>query len=257
MRGHRGVGRWFLLAAVGLTLAACGDLGAPPSATEQGDSFTSTWRVFLYGAIAVALLIWVLVLLAVVRFRRRSDAIPNQRQYNIPFELVYTAIPLVIVAGLFVLTLFAENRFTSLADEPDLRVEVTGYQWGWQFTYVDQDVTVTSGATEAATLVLPVGRTVRFHLVTRDVNHSFWVPEFLEKRDLIPQVDNEIDVEIVKPGEWTGRCAEYCGLDHWKMRFAVQAVEGPSFDGWLADARQATQPLVAGTTGVTVPGGDS
>ena len=249
-------GRWLLIAPAVL-VTACGELGAPSSATEQGDSFTSTWRVFLFGAVAVSLLIWVLVFVAVLRFRKRSDAIPDQRQYNIPFELVYTAVPLVIVAGLFVLTLFAENRFTALADEPDVRVEVTGYQWGWQFAYPDQGVTVTSGATEPATLVVPVGQTVRFHLVTRDVNHSFWVPEFLEKRDLIPQIDNEIDVEIVKPGEWTGRCAEYCGLDHWKMRFTVQAVDGADFDSWITAARQEAQPIVAGATNVTIPGGDS
>jgi cytochrome c oxidase subunit 2 len=238
-----------------LLVTSCGDLGAPEPATEQGDSFVSTWRVFLYGAIAVALLIWVLVLVAVVRFRRRSDRYPNQKQYNIPFEVVYTTLPLVAVAGLFTLTVFAENRFTELADDPDLRVEVTGYQWGWQFTYPDQGITVTSGASEEPTLMLPVGQTVQLHLVTRDVIHSFWVPEFLEKRDLIPQVDNTIDVEIVRPGEWTGRCAEYCGLDHWQMRFTTKAVDEAEFDRWVDEARQQPQPIVAGTDADLAGGG--
>src|SRR5690606_18185550 len=236
--------------------SGCGNGGAPESATEQGDAFTSTWRVFLYGAIAVSALIWILVVVAVIRFRRRSDQIPNQKQYNIPFELVYTITPLVVVTGLFALTIVAENRFTDLSPDPDLRVEVTGYQWGWQFEYPDHGVTVTSG-TDVPTLVLPVGQTVRLHLVTRDVNHSFWVPEFLEKRDLIPQIDNQIDVEVVEPGEWVGRCAEYCGLDHWKMRFDTRAVDADEFEQWIEQARQQPQPLIAGQAELSLPGGGS
>jgi cytochrome c oxidase subunit 2 len=67
------------------------------------------------------------------------------------------------------------------------------------------------------------------------VIHSFWVPEFLEKRDLIPGVDNAIDVDVNRTGTWTGRCAEFCGLDHWLMSFEVQAMEPDDFEAWLAE----------------------
>ena len=83
------------------------------------------------------------------------------------------------------------------------------------------------------TLVLPVDRTVRLKLIADDVIHSFWVPSFLEKRDLIPGVDNEIDVNVIEPGEWSGVCSEFCGLDHWKMNFSLRAVPPEEFDEWV------------------------
>jgi cytochrome c oxidase subunit 2 len=93
-------------------------------------------------------------------------------------------------------------------------------------------------------LVLPVGRTVRFELEAADVIHSFWVPEFLTKKDLIPGVDNAIDVDVVEAGEWVGRCAEYCGFDHWRMTFDVRAVPADEYDAWVAEARAAPQPIL-------------
>jgi cytochrome c oxidase subunit 2 len=85
------------------------------------------------------------------------------------------------------------------------------------------------------------------------VNHSFWVPEFLEKRDLIPGINNQIDVNITEPGEWTGRCAEYCGLDHWQMTFDVIAIPADEFDDWVDQARRKPQPLIVGTPDVQLP----
>ena len=108
----------------------------------------------------------------------------------------------------------------------DLTVEVTGFQWGWQFRYPDRNVTIT-GTAEAGqqpTLVLPAGRTARLVLRTTDVNHSFWVPAFLEKRDLIAGVDNAIDVTPTTEGTFDGKCAEFCALDHWRMTFTLEVV---------------------------------
>ena len=117
---------------------------------------------------------------------------------------------------LFAFTLVAQERIVDVDDDPDLVVDVTGFEWSWQFDYPDDGVTVTGTPEQPPELVLPVGRTVRMNLRTEDVIHSFWVPEFLGKRDLIPRVDNEIDVTSPRKGTWTGRCAEYCGLDHWR-----------------------------------------
>ena len=84
-------------------------------------------------------------------------------------------------------------------------------------------------------MVLPVGRTTRLRLVTSDVNHSFWVPRFLSKRDLIPGVRNEIDVTPNTRGSFVGRCAEFCGLDHWRMNFSVRVVSPAEYERWLSD----------------------
>lgn len=247
-----------LAVVLGVTvLAGCGsDLGSPAAATRQGDAFLNLWRVFLVLAIAVAGLIWVLVGWSVIRYRRRSrEQMPSQRQYNIPLEIAYLATPLLLVAVLFGLTVVATDEFTSLADDPDLTVEVEGFQWQWQFRYQDEGVTVSGTDQGRPQLVLPVGETVRLVLRSTDVIHSFWVPDFLEKRDLIPNVDNQIDVEVVAPGEWVGRCAEYCGLDHWTMQFTVRAVAPDEFRAWLDEARQEPQPVLAGADAGSAQGG--
>lgn len=230
------------------------EFGLPDAVTTQGqDNMVWLWRIFLIGAIAVSALIWILVIVSVVRFRRRSDEIPSQKQYNIPFEIVYTIAPLVVVAVLFGLTVYAQNGFTELSDDPSVRVEVEGFQWQWQFRYPDDGVTLTGSEQAPAVLVLPVGETIQFHLVSDDVNHSFWVPEFLEKRDLIPGIDNRIDIEITEPGQWTGRCAEYCGLDHWLMTFQVIAVPAEQYRSWINQARLEPQPIIVGASDVQLP----
>jgi cytochrome c oxidase subunit II len=231
-------------------LAGCGgNLGAPESASDQGDTFIELWRIFFIGAVLVSVLIWALVIIAVVRFRRRRGSeegtYPSQRQYNIPWEIGYTVVPLVIVAVLFGLTLVGQERFTELTDDPAVEVEVVGFQWQWQFRYVDDGITVNGTDDTDPVLVVPAGETVRFQLVAEDVNHSFWVPAFLEKRDLIPQVDNTIDVTMKEPGEWKGRCAEYCGLDHWKMVFTLRAVPRADYDAWVAAMQDLPQPVLA------------
>jgi cytochrome c oxidase subunit 2 len=231
-----------------LALAGCSStMGAPEPVSEQGSAMTDTWRVFLVGAILVSGLVWGLVLWSVVRYRRRShdDAtIPRQRQYNIGLEALYTIVPVLIVAGLFALTVVNVDRLDGSSSEPELTVTVVGFQWQWQFRYGDQDVAVSGTEDVRPVLMLPVGRTVRFQLEAADVIHSFWVPEFLTKRDLIPGLDNSIEVEVIEEGEWVGRCAEYCGFDHWRMTFDVKAVPADEFDRWLADARDAPQPIL-------------
>jgi cytochrome c oxidase subunit II len=98
-------------------------------------------------------------------------------------------------------------------------------------------VVVTGTYDDPPELVLPVGRTVRLNLETADVIHSFWVPDFLNKRDMLPDVENAIDVDVTEPGEWTGACAEFCGLDHYKMLFEVRAVPEDEFAAWLEEER--------------------
>ena len=227
------------------TLPACGRLGAPEPASAQGRDVLRLWRGSVVAAIAVAGLVWALVLWSAIRYRRRSDDVPSQRHEHIPVEIAYTAVPIVIVAALFAFTVTTERRVTHTSAQPDLTVEVTAFQWQWQFRYVDDDagddVIVRGGEGQPPVLVLPVGETVRFELETADVIHSFWVPRFLEKRDMIPGVDNAIDVDVERAGTFAGRCAEFCGLDHARMNFTVEAMPADEFDQWLADQRDEAQ----------------
>jgi cytochrome c oxidase subunit 2 len=223
------------LVAVALFTAACS--AGPDTTTEQGEEFEGLWSIFLPIAVGVVLLIWGLVAWCVLRYRRKpdDDELPNQGGDRPKLELAYTVVPFLLVIFLFTISVVAERRINERDDEPDLVVEVVGYRWDWRFTYVDSGVVVDAAPDQRPVLVLPVGRTIRFELTTPDVAHSFWVPEFGTKRDLIPRVDNQIDVDITEAGTWTGRCAEYCGLDHTSMDFEVQAIDGADFDAWLAN----------------------
>lgn len=238
MHRHRRAG----LTALALVVVAGGcsrgfSFGAPDPVTAEGDKVLDLWRGFHWVALGVGLLIWGLVLFSVLRYRRRNDDLPSQSPYNIPVEVVYTVAPLLLVIGLFAFTVDIQQDVTAPAGDPDVVIDVVGFQWSWSFDYPEEGVTIESDGVTPPEMVLPVGSTVRFRLVSPDVIHSFWVPRFLVKRDLIPGVDNEIDVEVTEAGEWVGRCAEFCGIDHYRMNFSVSAVPPALYQAWLDDQR--------------------
>ncbi|WP_436792766.1 cytochrome c oxidase subunit II [Actinospongicola halichondriae] len=229
-----------LLAATALGLSSCAlpSFGAPTPASEQGREVFDLYRWYAALATGVGVFVTVLLVFVVVRYRRRSDdAIPSQKPYNIPIEIAYTAIPLLIVSVLFVFSVRTEDRVSAETDDPDLVIDVTGFQWQWRFDYVESGVVV-NGSPESGVpeLVLPLDRTTRLELRTADVIHSFWVPDFLVKRDMIPGIDNAIDVTPTEVGTFDGVCAEYCGLDHGRMRFSVRVLAADDFDRWLEES---------------------
>jgi cytochrome c oxidase subunit 2 len=198
------------------------------------------WHWLFWAAVGVGGLVVGLILWAVLRYRSRgpSEELPAQTRGNLPVEIVYTAVPLVVVGLLFGVNVVAQNRVTRLSERPDLTIEVTGFQWQWRFHYVKEKITVVGDLDHPPTLVLPVGRTTRLELRTTDVIHSFYVPAFLEKRDMIPGVDNEIDVRPNRVARLSGHCAEFCGLSHDRMGFDVETLTPARFAAWVR-ARQS------------------
>jgi cytochrome c oxidase subunit 2 len=209
----------------------------PESASEQGDAVLGLWSPAVVAALVVGSIVWALIVWSVIRYRKRSDTLPLQVEEHIPIEIAYTVAPIVIVVVLFVFGTLAYRDVSATVEQPDHTVEVIGFQWSWRFTYEGTDVVVqgTGEDNDGPELVLPVDRTTRLVLVSDDVAHSFWVPELLSKRDLIPGVDNEIDVTPTREGLFRGRCAEFCGLDHWRMYFQLRVVSGEEFDAWVAE----------------------
>lgn len=238
-----------LLVGACLLLASCGGdgsrFGMPEPISDDGQEILGLWRGSVLAALAVGALVWGLVVWAAVRFRRRNDDLPSQSPENIPIEITYTVLPLVIVAVLFGFTYVTQEKVTALSDDPDVVVHVTAFQWSWRFSYPEEGVEVTSDGNTPPRLVVPVGATVRFDLETADVVHNFWVPELLTKRDIIPDVDNAIDVEVTRAGSWTGRCAEFCGLEHYAMVFTFEAAEPARYEDWLEERRDAGDVLPA------------
>jgi cytochrome c oxidase subunit 2 len=236
------VRRWGALlaaTAAGLVLSSCQapDFGVPRGVTSQSKTILHLWQGSVIAALCVGAIVWGLIFFVIIRFRRRSDEVPSQRQYNIPIEVVYTAIPVAIVAVLFGFTVRAQDKVDHVSANPAVSVLVTGYQWGWRFDYTGDGVTVATQNQQPPTLVLPVGETVRIVLVSADVVHGFWVPDFLFKRDAIPGFTNRFDFNIQKAGTYRGRCTVFCGLRHDDMLFNVEALTPGDFQQWLAGQR--------------------
>jgi cytochrome c oxidase subunit 2 len=235
--------------------------GAPDPASEQGKSIFELWQGFFIAALFVGALVWGLLIFVLLRYRHRrhDDAgdgeIPSQNAYNIPLEIFYTAAPVVAVAVLFGFSVATEHKVNALHADPAVRVEVVGFQWSWEFRYTDDDVVISGEPGQPPELVLPVHERTRLRLVSADVAHSFWVPDFLSKRDLIPGVHNEIEVTPTRLGSYDGRCAEFCGIDHWRMSFSVRVVSQHDYDDWLAgqkaDAEDAGTTATSTTTSTT------
>jgi cytochrome c oxidase subunit 2 len=247
------------LAALGLlgalTLTGCTApnnelwrFGWPEGITEQSQDMRELWTWSVIASLIVGALVWGLILWAVVRYRKRGDALPRQTAYNLPLEIVYTILPFLIIAGLFFFTVTVQDRVKETSDEPDETIAVNAFKWNWEFVYPETEgpdglaVSTVGTSEEIPILVLPVDRTIRFEVESADVIHSFWVPEFLFKLDVIPGNEdgrnNVFEVVVEEEGAYVGRCAELCGTYHAFMNFEVRAVSGDDYDAYL-EARQS------------------
>lgn len=219
-----------LLAAT--QLAGC----APQAATIEGSRIEGLYTIFLIAAAAVFVIVAGLIGWSVVRYRARGevDELPPQTRDNPRLEIVWWALPTILVIGLFVLTAQVLTEVDARDGSATVGVHVTGYQWQWRFAYEGTDVVIQGEPGDPPTLVLPVGERVSFDLESPDVVHSFWVPAFLMKRDVVPGRTNHIELTIDEAGTYRGQCAEFCGLLHDQMLFSIEAVPASEFADWLA-----------------------
>lgn len=233
----------------------------PEPATEQGDIVQTLWQGSWIAAWAVGVLTWGLMLWAAVAYRRRHrEQIPVQTRYNLPIEILYTVVPLIMILGLFWFTARDQSELLTVKNDQQQTVQVVGYRWSWGFNYLDQDVYSTGmpvgqGTTnEPPTLVLPVGQKVRFELNSSDVIHSFWVPAFLFKMDVIPGRTNVFELTPDKVGTYAGKCAELCGVDHARMLFQVKVVEQAEFDAYIEGLKERGQTGLLQTGRINLDG---
>jgi cytochrome c oxidase subunit II len=210
-------------------------------ASQQGELIQALYPIVFYIAVAVFILVEGLLLIIVYRFRHRptDDGLPVQTHGHNLLEVLWTLIPALIVAGLFVLTVDRLGEIETLDASPDVTIEVTGFQWVWRFDYPGEEVSLTGVGAVGPVMGLPINETVRIKLQAADVIHSFYVPQFLYKKDAVPGRTNEFDVVVKRAGVYTGQCAEFCGLQHYQMAFTVQAMERPDFEAWLEEQRTA------------------
>jgi cytochrome c oxidase subunit II len=267
MRRRQGKGtgsraRGVALALAGtLLLAGCAG-GSFTGATEQSRPVHHLYMILFVVATAIFLLVEGLILWAVVRYRRRDDKLPPQFHGNNLLEFGWTLGPLIIVAVLFGLSYQVINKVDAEASNPPVTVNVTGFQWQWEFTYAGEKVRVEQGqppqdlsikgtTTKPPQVYLPVGEKIHFNEQSKDVIHSLYIPEFLFKRDLIPGHTNSFQITISKAGVYHGQCAQFCGLAHGQMHFYIHAVSRADFDLWLAKEKKKQE---SGCPEDTTPG---
>jgi cytochrome c oxidase subunit II len=225
----------------------------PKAVTENGKRVTDLWDGSWAAALGVGVLVWGLILWCVAAYRRKKDdpEFPEQLRYNVPIEILYTVVPLFMIGVLFFYTARDEQAMLSTSVKPDQVVNVIGKQWSWDFNYTTEQVYEAGTQAQLSgkplpedalpTLYLPVGERTEFVLTSRDVIHSFWVPAFLQKLDMIPGKVNRFQVVPTTIGTFAGKCAELCGAYHSDMLFTVKVVSPADFAAHIQALKDAGQ----------------
>jgi len=210
-------------------------------ATKEGFDILRSFYIVLGVAAFIFVIVAGLVVYALIRFRRRKGREPKQFSENVWLEVLWIAIPLLIVTGLFIVAVRVMSQVNPpvLGNKPDLTV--TAHQWWWELHYPQ------SGVTAANEIHLPVGKHLLLRFESADVIHGFWVPSLGQKIDVIPGHPNYMWLTIARPGLYLGTCNSFCGMAHADMRIRVFAQSPEDFSAWLAHQRQpASLPSAVG-----------
>ena len=239
----------------GCTNVQSGFLPGDDGLTSQTDGIRTMWTTAWAVLLVIGVLVWGLIIWSVIAYRRRKGetGLPPQMRYTMPIEALYTLVPLILIIGFGAYTINETYALEARADETDtsvVHVEAIGQQWTWTFNYTDADEHEPDGMpaqyvsgddydrSELPTLWLPVGQTVEIALESRDVAHSFWVPDFLYKKDTIPGRTNYWTFTPQVEGTYNGTCAELCGEYHSMMLFNLKVVSVEEYEAHLEDLEE-------------------
>ena len=248
-------------AMMGWLLAAqvfADELNMPVGVTDISRQVYDLHMTIFLICVFIGVVVFGVMLWSIIHHRRAAGFEPATFHDNTQLEITWTVIPLLI---LMVMAYPATKVLVAMYDTggEDMTVEVRGYQWKWQYKYLDDDYGNTfSFFSNLATpqdeiqnrankgeyyllevdkpLRIPANRKVRFLVTAEDVIHAWWVPDFGIKRDAVPGILNELWTIAPEPGIYRGQCTELCGKDHGFMPVVVEVMEEESFDAWYADA---------------------
>ncbi|CAB4856987.1 MAG: cytochrome c oxidase subunit II [Actinobacteria bacterium] len=242
--------------AAALTLSGCtaqelrGFLPSEAGVTNQTSRIIGLWSTSWLVLLVVGAITWGLIIWAALAYRRRKTdtGLPSQLRYNTPIETFFTIVPLILVLGFFAFTARDQAIIEAVNPNPDVKIEVFGKRWAWDFNYLSEDVHFsgvqarekpdnTVDINSLPILYLPVGKSVEISIESRDVNHSFWILDFLYKKDMIPGKTNHWYVTPEKEGTYRGKCAELCGEYHSLMLFTVKVVSQAEYDAQMQKLR--------------------
>ncbi len=266
-----------LVSAVGATLAsllsgpafAAWQLNMKPGVTELSKQAYSLHMLILWICFAIAVAVFGAMIYSIVKFRRSKGAVPDTTLlHSTKVEIIWTAIPIMI---LVFMAIPAARALIKIEDTrgSELTIKVTGYQWKWQYDYLDQNVSFFSTLARDSNaarqldsgvdvytvpdyllsvdnpLVVPVGKKVRVLLTAGDVIHAWWVPALGMKKDAIPGYVNELWFKADEIGTYRGQCAELCGRDHGFMPVVVEVKSQADYDAWLKSQQPAAETPAA------------
>lgn len=261
-RVRQALGGAGLMSASGFAAAEYG-LNLPRGVTSIAQEAYSLHMLILWVCIAIGVAVFGTMFYSIVKHRKSKGAVAAQFHESTAVEVAWTIIPFLILIGM---AIPATRALIAMEDasNSDLSIKVTGYQWKWQYEYLDEDVSFFSNlATPKEEIfnqaeknptyllevdkpvVVPVGKKVRLLITANDVIHAWWVPELGMKRDAVPGFVNEMWFNIDTPGIYRGQCAELCGKDHAYMPIVVEAKEQAEYESWLADQRQTAAVAAA------------
>jgi cytochrome c oxidase subunit 2 len=257
-----------LLLGTDPAMAAWSDLNLRVGVTELSREIYDLHMLILWICVAIAVAVFGVMIYSIATFRKSKGAVPATFDHNTKAEVIWTVIPVMILVGMAIPAAKTLVKIDDMRDS-DLTIKVTGYQWKWQYEYVDQGVsfysTLARSSDEARQLdsgidprsvehylldvdnplVVPQGKKVRVLVTASDVIHSWWVPDFGMKKDAIPGYINELWFRAEEPGVYRGQCAELCGRDHGFMPIVVVVKPQDEYEAWLAEQKAARQASAA------------
>ncbi|MDP6823219.1 MAG: cytochrome c oxidase subunit II [Dehalococcoidia bacterium] len=236
----------FLLPVVPAVLAACNKGDAQSTFGTSGPVADTQANLFIFIfwiAVAVFVLVEGALIYSIIRFRRRGsdDSLPDQTHGNNKLEVIWTAIPVLILIAIAIPTvkIIYDQDGPPPDQGPVLDIKVRAHQWWWEVEYPGEDVVT------ANEIHIPIGQWVNFTMHSDDVIHSFWVPKLAGKMDIVPGDVRQLAMKADEGGMFFGQCAEFCGEAHAKMRFRVKAEEPEAFQDWLDSMRRPPAELVS------------
>ena len=213
--------------------------------------------------IVIAIGTFGVLIFSLIRYRKSQGAVAANFHENLKVEILWTLIPCFILIGLAIPATKTLIRLDD-ASNADVTIKVIGYQWKWQYQYLDEGISFFSNLSTPIAqrqnkekkgewyllevdnpIVVPINKKIRFLMTSNDVIHSWWVPDLGVKKDAIPGFTNESWAKIEKPGTYRGQCAELCGQNHGFMPIVVKAVPQKEYDLWVKKAEKVAAPDTA------------
>ena len=245
--------------------AAWSGLNMPVGVTTLSGEIHGLHMLILWVCVVIGIFVFGWMIYSLVKFRKSQGAVPDtQMVHSTKAEIIWTVIPVAILVAMAVP---AASTLIKIEDDrgAQVTIKVTGYQWKWQYEYLDEGISyfstlardsdaarqLDSGVDPKSVpdyllnvdnpLVVPVGKKVRLLLTSQDVIHAWWVPDLAVKKDAIPGVMNQLWFEIQpeKVGVYRGQCAELCGRDHGFMPIVVEAKSAEDYAAWVASKKPA------------------